>query len=154
MSILVSSNTVTKKGPTFRFNCPACETPVSGEVLETVERGKLYFVIPVFKSTSTWITCPNCNTQLYLSLSLDRLVQQPPEAIGMFILYRASIAARILALLSCLLFWVPGVGIAMAASALYLARGTKGWPKTAAWLSIMGGMAVTITVALIAFMPK
>jgi hypothetical protein len=154
MSIPVSSETVTKTGPTFRFNCPACEVPVNAEVRETVERGKVYLVVPVFKSTCTWITCPNCKTQLYLALSLDRLLQQPPEAFGMFILYRASMGAQILALLSCLLFWVPGVGIAMAASALYLARGTKGWPKIVAWLCIMGGMAVTITVALFEFTPK
>jgi hypothetical protein len=155
MSIVVSSKTTTVTGPTLPFNCPDCNAQgVSGQVKEAVSSGKLYFVIPVFKSTTTWITCPACNAQLNLKLPLARLLEQPPESITLFIRHRAPMPAKILALLGALLFWVPALGAVLAAVALYLARGTKGWPPKIAKISLVAGIAVTITVGIIMFTPK
>ena len=40
MFIQVSSRTETVRGPMISFTCPKCGQEVSGEVVETVERGK------------------------------------------------------------------------------------------------------------------
>ena len=155
MSIVVSSKTTTETGPTLLFNCPECNAQgVSGQVTQAVSTGKLYFFIPVFKSTTTWITCPVCNAQLNLKLPLARLLQQPPESINLFIRHRAPMPAKILALLGALLFWVPLLGALLAATALYLARGTKGWPTKVAKISLVAAIAVTVTVGIIMFTPK
>jgi hypothetical protein len=155
MSIVVSSKTTTVTGPTLPFNCPDCSAQgASGQVRESVSTGKLYFFIPVFKSTTTWITCPACNAELNLKLSLARLLEQPPESINLFIRHRAPLPAKILALLGALLFWAPGLGAVLAATALYLARGTKGWPAKVAKISLIAAIAVTIAFGIFEFSPK
>src|SRR5689334_21031979 len=108
MSIHIGTQTITATGPTVQFDCPACGAAgVTSEVSEAVERSKLYHVIPLFTFTETWVTCPSCRRRLTVAAPLSRLADLPPEAVTLLIRYRAPRSAAVLAVLSCVLFWVP-----------------------------------------------
>src|SRR5690242_17611805 len=98
MFIHISSKTETARGPVISFTCPKCKGAVSGEVVETVERGKLYGVVPLVTLRNTFVTCGGCNRKLGMAVPLAKLQALPAEAQGLMVLAGPPKSAMILAL--------------------------------------------------------
>ncbi len=151
MSIVLVSKTESRTGPVIPFACPKCKKEVSGESQEAIERTSLFWILPILKFRNTWIACPACNTDFVLALPIDRLAELPAEARGALIVSGPPKRAKILAIAACLLFWVPLVGLLIAGAAVFVARGTKGWPKAIAWVSLLLASAITACIVLLMF---
>jgi hypothetical protein len=152
MIVTVSSSTETKHGPVVPFTCHKCQQAVQGEVIETVERGKLYGVIPVTTFRNTFIACPACQKKFGMALPLDRLQALPAETLEGLILRGPPKSAMWLAIAGLLLVLVPVVGMVLSGISLYLGRGNGGWVRALGWLGLIVNLAVTASFALLLIM--
>jgi len=141
--------TETRTGPKIQIYCPACDAQaVEATVSEAIEHTRLFYFIPLLKLRNTWVTCGKCGAKLTSSLAMDDLLVQQPGAVNDYIRFGASGLAKILAIVGLLVCWVPVGGMVVTGIALFLARGTKGWPKKLAMLGMIVGAAVTATIVL------
>jgi len=137
-------------GPDIVFDCPACgERNVAGHTSENIETGKLLHFIPVLQLRHSWVTCSRCGRKFASTLPLSQLAGADPAVLQRAIRYRAGgagIAMAIIALLTCL---VPGLGLVTSGIALWLVRGTDGWPKKVGVLAMVVSVALAVCVVLL-----
>jgi hypothetical protein len=96
-------------GPILTINCPACgATGVRSMSYEQAETANL-----IIRHTTCWIQCGACGEALYTSLPLQQLLDRTPEQLERWIVRYVSLPARLLTILSALLFWTPLLGPAL-----------------------------------------
>jgi len=150
MIIQVTAIKKEEQGPDIEFNCPVCgASTIIGETYETTEIAKLFFFIPILKLRNTRIQCSNCGKSVVCTSPLSKIHQYTKDEIQNFIRYYPSNFGKILSVLSFILCLIPFFNIFLPLIALFIVRGTQGWPKFLAKFSLIIGGTVTLVSAII-----
>ncbi len=138
-------------GPDLEINCPKCGTSNSPAIsFEFRDRLILYYVIPLFAVTNTFVKCTACGATLRSQLSIHELRTHSSSDISQFLSYEISIVIKLLAILSLLLFIAPGMGLVLAIITVILSAKSGGWPRTVGIVALF--LSGLVTIALIVLM--
>ena len=148
--MIIQFTTVTEQqqGPDVHINCPACGIEnVPASSFESTEVAKLFFFIPILRLRNTWLTCKTCGQKLVLSIPITDLGHLSVDMLTNSIRYKASPAAKVMAILSFITCLFPIIGVIFAGIACFLSRGTKGWAKGLSVTSLI--LAIVFTLCMV-----
>ncbi len=137
---IVSASWTEAPGPNLSINCPNCEKMgVPAASYDHKEQLVLFFVLPIFWNTVTYIRCGACDAKLRSQLSCEELVRLQPSAehLTQFLVPNISIVYITLAIVSMTLFCVPVLGFVLSLITFLLTRNISGWPKTMATVAMI-----------------
>jgi hypothetical protein len=150
MYVPLTAVTTQGRGTNIHFDCPACgRSNVAAETFESTELAKVFFVIPVVKLRNTLVKCKTCRESFTCLCSLNELKYKSQADLQKLIRYKASGWGHLLSLLALLLCLVPLVNVLFAGVTMYIIRGTRGWPKSLASISLTIGIAITGAFAIL-----
>lgn len=94
------------------FDCPACDRKdITGRLLKRVESSKLFFVIPIFKSTEIILTCSRCSKAFRPKARFSDLISGDKEFCNASIKYNFSTDDTYLVVGAFFLSFVPLIGL-------------------------------------------
>jgi len=137
------------QGPAVNIQCPHCGLSSPAASKEVIDWFSPFF-IPCFRLRRTTLRCLNCGKTFTLPLPIDQLSQIPPDTLNQMLEQAVpSASTSLLAVLALPVSLIPIVGIAIAASALALARKTCGWQKTLSAIALV--MSIFFTIFFLIF---
>lgn len=155
MDILITSRTRKFPGPTVHINCPVCQTEnAEAESLKQVDQLGLFYIIPLFRFTNTFVTCTECHKELMSAVSIDEIEKFSPQDLSSHLSVRVSFVSKAVAVLSMLLFFMPIVGLGLGVLSILLNLRTTGWPKTLSYISTTLAALITITLLVLLSLNK
>jgi hypothetical protein len=133
MDILFTSKWTYTDGPAITLNCPQCQTQnAPAQTRGTLEKNSLFWVIPLFSTTYTTVTCGHCGKTFRLLKPLDEVTSLPPDAIAQYLEQSVPFLIKFCIVAGIVLFPVPVVGLVLAAIGLAATiKKTSGWKKAA-----------------------
>ena len=155
MDILITSKTQKIPGPSVQINCPACHADnVQAESLKQVDQLGLFYIIPLFRLTNTFVTCTACRREMMSAVSIDEIENISPLDLSSHLSVRVSFVSKAVAVLSILLFFMPIVGLILGVLSILLNLRTVGWPKTLSYVSTVLAAIVTFGLMILLALNK
>jgi hypothetical protein len=134
-----------KDATTIFFDCPACkEANIQGNLYKRIEFTKLFFVIPIFKSTEIIISCCRCGKEFHPKANFSDLISGDKEFYNKSIRYNFSKEDTVLILIVSILSIIPIIGLV---GILYLGIGKYSSTSNKCWQTWL--LVFSIYIALI-----
>jgi hypothetical protein len=152
MTILITAQSQQTPGPELEIACPKCNAPkTSATSYEQRDRLSLFYLVPLFAITNTFVECASCNAKLTSRLSVHELDQHSGSDISQFLSFEMSFVVKFLALTSMLLFFAPIIGLVLAIFTVVLSSKSGGWPRALGLVAlVLSGIVTIASVALLA----
>jgi len=145
MAMLISVQSQENPGPELQIDCPKCgATSIHSTSYEQRDRLFLFFSIPTFGVTNTFVICGTCRTKLTSRLSIEELQQHSGIYSSHFLSYEIPFVVKFLVIASILLFIAPFVGLVLAIITVILTRDLEGWPRTLGIVALVLSCIFTI----------
>jgi len=136
-------------GPSVSINCPRCgEQGVAGQSWEWLETLRLLGLIPLLKVRNTFVQCGRCNATLTSTLGIDDLEKYQSAGVSQFLSDEVSFVYKFLAVVSLFLFYMPIVGLVLAAITVSGTYKSHTWPRTLGIISVVLSSMVTVFLVI------
>ena len=132
MSICVHIHSETEKrpGPDLVINCPACHNrDASATTYDQRIQERIWGLIPVNDTSSTWVVCTECNAILRSRVTAAKLKGKTADELSDQMYFDAGLVPKVLAMIGIVLAIFPFVGLVMAAIALFMNRKSPTWAR-------------------------
>jgi predicted nucleic-acid-binding Zn-ribbon protein len=133
MQILITTKWTYTQGPDVTFNCPKCGTQeAQAQTQGTEEKNSLFWLIPLFTTAYTKLTCGNCSNSFKLTQPLEEVENLAPEVISQNLEKSVPFLIKFCIVSSIALFIIPFVGLIFGGIGLAAtAKKPTGWKKAA-----------------------
>jgi len=132
MSVLITTKWTYTEGPDLTFGCPRCSSDdVTAHTKETEERNSLFWLIPLFTTRYTQLTCSACGKSSKLVMPLDEVQGLDSAQITHQLQTSVSFLAKFCILVSIVLSVVPILSLVFGAIGFFTAPKATGWRKAA-----------------------
>jgi hypothetical protein len=147
MDVLITTRSQKIPGPELEINCPKCgASRTSAASYEQRDALSLFFIIPLFTVTNTFVKCAACGAKLTSRLSIDELQPHSAAEVSPYLSHEVSFVVKFLAIASILLFIAPIVGLVLAVLTVILSLRSGGWPRTLGIVALVLSGFVTISL--------
>jgi len=133
MAILITTKWTYTEGPDVSFTCPNCGLDGATARTEgTEERNSLFWLIPLFTSRHTTLTCSACTKSTNLVMPLDEVQELDPEQITQHLQTSVPFLAKFCIVTSIALCLVPVVGLVFGGIGFWAAaKAATRWKRAA-----------------------
>jgi predicted nucleic-acid-binding Zn-ribbon protein len=133
MHILITTKWTNMEGVDAKINCPKCGAMgASARMKGTEEKNSLFFLIPLFMTRYTTLTCKDCGASFRLFKSLDEILDLSPEAIAQLIEKRVPFLIKFCIVSSIAFFIIPFLGLIFGGIGFAAtAKKQSGWRRAA-----------------------
>lgn len=135
-------------GPEIRINCPTC----GGVAVQAETRAKrewlfAFLLIPVFRKSTTIVTCGECGEEHYSRYGLKRLAQRASTDAPLRLLSRKRWEQNFLAVLAALTVLIPVAGIVLGLVAVFETRRRRDWALIVSCVALL--LSVVVNAAFL-----
>jgi hypothetical protein len=149
MDILLTATRKKTAGPNLVINCPRCGQSGPASSYDLEEKLALFFVIPMGVFRSGWVVCGHCGGELLARTSAAELAGKSPEQLAALLATRQSPIVKALAILSVVVFLVPGLGLLLGIIATACTFKTRGWARMASFAGLALSVLASIVYAVV-----
>jgi ribosomal protein S27E len=149
LDLFLTTSSEKVPGPDLKIDCPKCnQSEVPARSFEQRDRLFLFFVIPLFRMSNTFVTCSACGTKLHSQLSISELEQHREFGAAQFVSYEISIVIKCLAVLALAFCLFPLLGLLLSVPAVIATRNVTGWMRKSAIIALVVSSIVTVLILI------
>lgn len=140
-------------GPEVEFDCPSCGGKgVTGFTYDERRQERLYWLIPVSNSNSSWVACSQCGKALRSRLPAAQLANLGRERLASVLFVDPGFVRKAVAVISAILAIFPFVGTIFAAIVVIANWKVRAWPRTVSIASLIVSIAFWVVAAGVVFL--
>lgn len=140
-------------GPEIEFDCPTCGAKgVTGFTYDERRQERLYWLIPVSSSNSSWVACSQCGKALRSRLPAAQLANLGHDRLASVLFVDPGFVRKAIAVIAAILAIVPVVGTVFSAIVVIANWKVRGWPRTVSIASLIFSIAFWVVAAGVVFL--
>ena len=142
--MLITQETKQKRGPEVKIKCPNCHKVAAASTCSFQESIGFFYIQMVTTARETRVECSKCRAILTTKVPLSELKNYSPQELSEELSLRNVFIAKVAAIASLLLFFMPFLGTMLAVVALIKSYRTSGWVRTVSIISLVLSLLMNI----------